>query len=278
MYSFLYTPALKLDSLVKNLDSISADMIVVDIEDSIHINSKDLAKKKVKSFDFKQLIEKGFKVGIRVNTLSSINGIEDILFLNQMYKQKEYFLEYIFIPKVNSCREVEIYRELLSSSKFSPKLISFIETTEAVKDIDNIASKSDAICFGQVDLVAELYSPNETYINYTRSQICIAAAKNNIMAIDTNSFEINDMELFRQQCRESKEYGFTGKAAIHPRHVDIINEVFSIKEDEVENYKSLITAYNNATDGFAIVNGQVIAPPFIAKAKKMLKFYDEIKG
>ena len=104
--------------------------------------------------------------------------------LKSLYEKGNTALEYIFLPNVKCKREVEIYRSLFNSLPFSPKLISFIETIEAVDNADEIASVSDALCFGQADLVADMYSPNEAFINYARARLCISAAKYDLMAID----------------------------------------------------------------------------------------------
>ena len=98
------------------------------------------------------------------------------------------------------------------------------------------------------------------------------------MAIDTNSFEIENIETLKNECVSAKQYGFTAKAAIHPNQVDTINEVFSTLPHEIQKYQSLIEAYNSSDTGFIMVDGQVIAPPFIAKAKKMIAFFNKIRG
>jgi citrate lyase subunit beta/citryl-CoA lyase/(S)-citramalyl-CoA lyase len=278
LVSYLYTPALKLDSLVKNIKEISANMIVVDLEDSIHSKDKELARQKVSAFDFAPIINKGIKVGVRINSIANYDGLNDMKLLKSLYEKGNYTLEYIFIPKVKCKREVEIYRSLFNTLPFMPKLVTFIETVESVDNADKIASVSDALCFGQADLVAEMYNPNETFVNYARARLCIAAAKYDLMAIDTNSFEIEDMKLFKQQCITAKSYGFTGKAAIHPNQVAGINEVFSISNAEIEHYQASIEAYNKASTGFVMLEGEVIAPPFITKAKKMLNFYNKMRA
>jgi citrate lyase subunit beta/citryl-CoA lyase/(S)-citramalyl-CoA lyase len=248
-------------------------MVVVDIEDSTHVSAKSEAREKLLQFDFQPIVDAGLKLGIRVNRLSSFDGIDDLKLLEQLYGSGNFALDHVFIPKVSHQNEVKIYRSLFDSLPFQPKIYTFIETVEAVENAEQIAQVSDALCFGEADLVAGMYSPNETYINYARAKMCIAAAQENIPAIDSNSFEITDMEIFHEQCLASKSYGFTGKSAIHPKHVNYISKVFSVSEETILKYQSSIDAYYGSTTGFVIDNGEVIAPPFIAKAEKMLKFY-----
>lgn len=271
---FLYTPALRIDTLLNKLDSLNADMIVVDLEDSTHKSAKVEAREKILNFDFTPIIKAGFKLGLRVNCLSTFDGIQDLLFIEKLFKSGKAELNHIFVPKVNHQSEVKVYRSLFETLPVMPKIYTFIETVDAVDNAYDIAKVSDALCFGQADLVAEMYSPNDTFVNYARARMCIAAAKCNIQAIDSNSFEIEDMDIFLKQCMDSKSYGFTGKAAIHPKHIQGINDVFSVKEKTITKYKSSIEKYYGSTTGFVIEDGEVIAPPFIAKAERMLRLYE----
>jgi citrate lyase subunit beta/citryl-CoA lyase/(S)-citramalyl-CoA lyase len=103
----------------------------------------------------------------------------------------------------------------------------------------------------------------------------VAAARHRIQAIDTNSFEIHDMAAFEKDCLIAKEAGFTGKAAIHPNQVEGINRLFSVAEEAVADYRSTIDTYDNSGIGFALKDGKVLAPPFVAKARLMLSCYDK---
>ncbi|HYK00410.1 MAG TPA: CoA ester lyase [Thermoanaerobaculia bacterium] len=271
--SFLYTPAVRVDSL--NRHDVAADVIVIDLEDSVHVNAKTEAREKVAAFDFSAFAAAGIRLGLRVNYVGSFDGLRDLELLRTLYEQGHCAFEYILLPKMTHPSEIRIYRSLFGSLRQSPKLISFIETLEAVENVDAIASASDAICLGQADLSAQMYSPNPAFLDYARARICVAAARHHIQAIDTNSFEINDMARFERECVAAKECGFTGKAAIHPRQIDGINRIFSVSADTVDCYQKTIEAYVSASTGFALKDGQVIAPPFVAKARMMLEAYDK---
>ena len=271
--SFLYTPAVRVDSLTRH--DIAADVVVIDLEDSVHVNAKAEAREKVGAFDFSTITSAGIRMGLRVNHIGSYDGLRDLELLRTLYEQGHCAFEYVLLPKMTHPSEIRIYRSLFGSLRQAPKLISFIETLEAVENADQIASASDAICLGQADLSAMLYSPNPAYLDYARARLCAAAAKYHIQAIDTNSFEIEDMARFERECVAAKECGFTGKAAIHPRQVDAINRIFSVSQDTVDVYRSTIDAYVNAQAGFALKDGQVVAPPFVAKARMMLEAWDK---
>jgi len=248
-------------------------VVVLDLEDSTHFNAKDRARAKLGEFDTTPLTELGIKIAIRINPIFSYAGVRDLELIRTLSLKDRCHFTFVFLPKVNHPNEVKIYKELFASLPTPPPVCTFIETVEAVDNADGIASVSDGVCFGQADLVAEMYSPNETFIDYARARLCVAAARYNVPAIDTNSFDIEDMASFEAECVLARGYGFTGKAAIHPKQVPVISEVFAARPETIAKYKATVEAYQKSDTGFVIMDGEVIAPPFVAKARRMLARY-----
>lgn len=273
--SYLYTPAPRIDSLIAKRHDIIADGVIIDLEDSVHINAKAAAREKVGQFDLSPLTKLGLRLALRINTICSFDGLRDLEMLRERYARGDCAIESVLLPKINHPSEVRVYRSLFDSLKQRPRLISFIETLEAVENADAIAAVSDAICFGQADLGAQMYSPHPVFLDYARTRMCAAAARYHIQCIDTSSFEIHDMVKFERECVAARECGFTGKVAIHPIQVEPINRVFSISSEIIAGYQRLIDAYGNADVGFALKEGQVVAPPFVAKARMMLAAYEK---
>jgi citrate lyase beta subunit len=272
---YLYSPALRIDSLLSHCDQIGVRAFVVDLEDSTHVHSKQRAREKVASFDFDPLICRGWEAGIRVNAISTYDGLADLELLRSLAQDQRCVFEFILLPKITHPAEVKLYHTLLESIPLHLKLYPFIETVEAVGNVDGIASVSDGLCFGQADLVAEMFSPNEHYVNLARARLCVASAKYRIPAIDTNSFEIENLEALEVECLAAKNYGFTAKAAIHPKQVAIIDKVFKVSPETLHKYRSIIDTYESSDVGFSVNGDEVIAPPFVAKARRMLEFYNQ---
>jgi citrate lyase beta subunit len=273
--SYLYTPAPRIDSLIAKRQDITADVVVIDLEDSVHVNAKGTAREKVAQFDFSPLTKLGIRLAIRINTMCSFEGLRDLEMLRERYERGDCAIGSILLPKINHASEVRIYRSLFDSVKQRPRLVSFIETLEAVENADAIAAVSDAVCFGQADLGAQMYSPHPAYLDYARTRMCAAAARYHIQSIDTSSFEIHDMARFERECVAARECGFTGKVAIHPIQVEPINRVFGVSGEVLAGYQKLIDAYVHADVGFALKDGQVVAPPFVARARMMLAAYEK---
>ncbi len=272
--SYLYTPALRLRSLAKNKRKVEADMVVIDLEDSIHVRAKDAARSELEHFDFEPMLALGIEFGVRINTLASREGMADIALLQSMAARGRGFIRAVFVPKVHHAAELRLYRSLLREIDDPPAMYTFLETLDAIENAYDIAEASDALCFGQADLVAEMFTPNDAYLDFARARLCAAAARHRIMAIDTNSFDIESFANVQRACNDARQCGFTGKAAIHPMQVPAINAAFRVSQETIDKYRASIRAYDESDTGFAILDGEVLAPPFIAKARRMLSFYD----
>ncbi len=272
-----YAPALRVDSvLAKGLPFVlGTAALVLDLEDSIPKASKPAARARLAEEDLDLTVLGLSGVTMRLNSLATPAGLADIQFLlAQDARVGGLPVERVLVPKVNAGSDVAIYRSLLSEVSNPPLISSFIETIDAVENAFDIAAASDGLCFGQADLSAEIYAPDASYLAHARSRLCVAAAKYGLPAIDTNSFELWDMDVVREQSQAAKNCGFTGKAAIHPQQVSTIIDVFGVRDEELADYRSTISDYEANERGFAVSKDRILAPPFVLKARRMLSLYE----
>jgi citrate lyase beta subunit len=269
-----YVPASRLDKLLKNVPRSSV-ALVLDLEDSVPKQAKPTARERLAGADLSGTGLTG--VALRVNSLETPDGLLDIHTILVLGGEIGGLpVQTVLVPKVAAGRDVAIYRSLLSGLANPPEICSFIETVDAVENAFDIAAASDALCFGQADLVAEMWAPDESYLAHARARLCVAASRYGLPAIDTNSFELWDMDIVRTQCAAAKRCGFTGKAAIHPRQVDPIVETFAVCPDELDGYRRTIKDFEADERGFAVSKDRVLAPPFVLKARRMLALHDGI--
>jgi citrate lyase subunit beta/citryl-CoA lyase len=65
--------------------------------------------------------------------------------------------------------------------------------------------------------------------------------------------------------------GFTGKMAIHPSQVPIINEVFTPSDEDIQHAQAIVDAFASAGNpGVLAVNGEMLDRPHLRKAEKLL--------
>ena len=273
---YFYTPALRIDCVVRSGARANA-MQVLDLEDSIPARSKAAARECLAAADLSRTGLPG--IMLRLNSIQTPDGLADLRMLLDLGGQVGGVpVQAVLAPKIAAGRDVAIYRSLLSHLPNPPEICSFIETVDAVENAFDIAAASDGLCFGQADLVSQLYAPDESYLARARGQLCVAAARYGLPAIDTNSFELWDTEVIRAQSQAAKRCGFTGKAAIHPNQIDVIVQTFSVDPGELDGYLRTIKDYESDANGFAISKDRVLAPPFVAKARHMLAIFDPGRG
>lgn len=88
---------------------------------------------------------------------------------------------------------------------------------------------------------------------------------------------ISDMVTYEEACRAGKAEGFTGRSTVHPRQIPIVKKVFAVSASELEAHRNVVSRYAAGEEGFTIHEGQVIAPPFVARAEKFLSLHGEGK-
>lgn len=270
---FLYTSVLKFNPF-RNDPWYDSDVVMIDLEDSVHSSEKEKARKALSQLDLRKLVHKNKKFGVRINNLNSMDGVRDLDVVFRGIENGLLSIEYLQIPKVNSHYDVLRCRSYIKELPVPIKIFPIVETPEGVADVEKIASVSDVLLFGQADITSMMYRPNTAYLDQARGRFCVACAQAKICPVDTILFEeISDMNKFEIACKKSKEEGFMGKAIIHPRQVPIVKKVFSVPLKEIEEYRLLVDQYENATTGFQLNGSSVIAPPFVAKAKLILEYY-----
>jgi (S)-citramalyl-CoA lyase len=275
--SYLNTSILKFNEELVD-PSFGSDALIIDLEDSVHISQKDLARQMLLTININNL-RKNLSLGIRINQINTIEGIRDINMIYSVIENKKLKINFIQIPKIRSEQDIVFCKEIFSNLPYKIKMIPIVETTEGINEIEKIAIHSDAMMFGQVDMNASMYQPNKAFMAYARGRFCAACFKEGIPAIDTAVFnkeeDIRNEDHFEQSCFEGKAEGFMAKAVVHPNQIQIVKKVFGISKKELEEYSSTIEYYKNTDKGFSIVNGAIIAPPFVSRAGMILKLYQE---
>ena len=90
---------------------------------------------------------------------------------------------------------------------------------------------------------------------------------------DTPFTDVNDDEGIWVDARTAKALGFTGKASISPRHVEVINQVFSPTQKEIDYAYEVMDAIELAAQqgrGVIALHGKMIDAPIVARAKQTI--------
>jgi len=118
-------------------------------------------------------------------------------------------------------------------------------------------------------------------IFYARTRLVCAARACGIEAYDTPFTDVEDMEGLRKDTEFAKSLGFAGKAVISPRHVDIVNEVFSPTEAEIEYAHDVMDAIEDGKrqgKGVISLRGKMVDAPIVKRAQQVLEMEKAIYG
>ncbi|MFA5523261.1 MAG: aldolase/citrate lyase family protein [Tissierellales bacterium] len=266
-------------SMLQNAGILGADSVILDLEDAVSITEKDsariLVKNAIEALDFY-----GTEIVVRINPLSSDFGIKDI---EEIALVEPDALMVTKATEEDVRKACELLTKIEEKEGFIPKsikLFPLIETAYGLENVKEIIKASDrviGILLGAEDLTADLEirrTAEGKEIFYARSKIAVTCKACKIDAIDTPFTDINDGEGFIKDINTAKSLGMTGKAAINPRQIDTIHEIFAPSKEEIRYAKDVIKAMEEAQSqgkGVFSLNGKMVDAPIITRAENVLK-------
>ncbi len=264
----LFFPATRPDRYEKALAS-GVDAVCVDLEDAVALDDKDRGRAEaVVLLEAREPCDAATIV--RVNAYGSPFGRADLDALCAASAAPDA----IMLPKVDGPEDVLAVEGALQEGGLRVPLIPMIETARglaAVEEIATCSSSSSALLFGGVDLSTELgASIGWDELLYARSRVVHAVALGGIDAIDMPFLDVSSAEELEAEAVAVKRLGFTGKAAIHPSQVGIIQERFAPSEDEIARARMLIDAYEAEGGNAFLLDGVMVDRPVIEAAHKIL--------
>ena len=275
--SFIFTPALEPKMFDKAVLS-GSDIVCLELEDGISPKDKKAARQKaINIISDKQNI-KGIEKIIRINSIREKFGLDDIRAILDSNIQPDG----IMIPKVKSREEVLILENLFEEKGHNTKFHIIIETNEGLKNVHDIASCSkriEALFFGAVDMSAELRCKNDwNNLIFARSKVVHAAALNRIDVVDVPFLNLHDLNKMKIEATKAKELGFSGKGAIHPKQIKILNDVFTPTYEEVTKAKIIVDTFNKSSSGLVVFEGKLIEKPVLRDMLRIINIYNKINS
>mgnify|MGYP001225908485 CR=1 FL=1 len=273
--SFIFTPGLKPEMFSKALDS-GADMVCIELEDGIAIKDKDEARSNtinaLKTIQIKNDVE----LVVRVNCQRTKHGLLDL----EALISSKIKIKAIMLPKVKTPDEISFIDDLLTDCNLDTDLHVIMETNEALENIYDIAHSSKrivALYFGGVDMAAELRVENSwENLVYARSKLVHAGASVGVDVIDVPYLDLENMDGMKKEAELVRDLGFTGKGSIHPKQINILNEVFTPDQNEIDKAKKIIDQFNESDTGLVVIDGKLIEKPVLREMQRKILIADKI--
>lgn len=273
--SLLYMPGSNPRALDK-ARSLPADGLILDMEDSVAPDAKQLAREQIGT----ALQEGGYgkrELMVRINGLDTDWGADDINAIASF----ETAPDAVLIPKIDTAADVVAAIEACESSGITPDVDMWImaETPACILNIAEVAAahpRLKGMVMGTSDL------SKDTGVRHTRDRLgfitalnlCVYAARaNQLEIIDGVQLELDNEELLTYSCEQGRDLGFDGKSLIHPKQIAAANTVFAPSEEEVANAGTIIEAFEEAKaagKGVVVVNGRLVENLHVEEANKRL--------
>lgn len=282
MRSLLFVPGDSEKKLAKGMAS-GTDVLIVDLEDSVSVDNKQVARLLASEF-IASAKQHGPQIYVRVNDLSTGLTDDDLAAIMAAAPSG------IMLPKSNSLDDVALLDVKLRVHEAehgladgSTRILPII--TETPLGVLNAATyahgnqRLSGITWGAEDLSAEIGASEtrETSGSYTetfrfaRTVTLLAASAASVAAIDTVFPDFRNEDAFRKDSMNGARDGFTGRMAIHPAQVPIINEVFTPSKDAIAHASAVVTAFAEAGNpGVVGIDGKMYDRPHLKRAERLL--------
>lgn len=276
--SMLFLPGNTPNMLI-NGNCLGSDAVIFDLEDAVSPAEKDAARILVRN-TMKYMDFSGCEIIVRINSIDTPYWKKDV---EEMLPQKPNLL---LLPKTGSAKDVQEadayiseVEDKLGLPRNTVGLMPLIETAMGVENAFSIASASSrvqALFLGAEDLTADLRckrTKEGREIEYARTRLVVAARAAGVDVYDTPFTDVNDDEGIWTDAELAKALGFTGKASISPRHVEVINAVFSPTQKDIDYAYEVMDAIRLAKEqgkGAIALHGKMIDAPIVARAEQTI--------
>jgi citrate lyase beta subunit len=275
--TFLFTPGNAPQRFEKGLRS-RADGVVLDLEDAVAVQDKDLARQQV--FDW--LVTHAHSlagdnqamVAVRLNPMGSVFfPADEAALLNAL--RSGHGPDGVMMPKVESASEMAKMLERWGAQcERLPWVMALIETARGLEHVAAIAQAHPrvvALGFGAADLAADLgcemsWEP----MLYPRSRMVQAAALARLALFDVPYLDIRNPEGLAAETRRVQALGFTGKLAIHPDQVPVIVQALLPTEKQVQDAHAIVAAAQAHPQGVCVLSGRMIDEPVVQSARRVI--------
>ena len=276
--SMLFLPGNNPNMLI-NGNCLGSDAVIFDLEDAVSPAEKDAARILVRN-TMRYMDFTGCEIIVRINSIDTPYWKQD---LDAIMPEKPAL---ILLPKTGTAQdalEADAYmtqvEEKLGFARNTVGLMPLIETAMGVENAFAIASSTkrvQALFLGAEDLTADLQckrTKEGKEIEYARARLVVAARAAGVDVYDTPFTDVNDDEGIVKDAEYAKALGFTGKSSISPRHVEVINAVFSPTQKDVDYAYEVMEAIALAKaqgKGAIALHGKMIDAPIVTRAQRTI--------
>jgi citrate lyase subunit beta / citryl-CoA lyase len=282
--SLLFVPGDSERKLAKAMQS-NADALILDLEDSVSGERAKLARDLVRRcLDDNPAHSRKQQLWVRVNALTHPESMADIVAVAGGKP------DVILLPKTRNGGDVATLDSYLSALeardgvepgaiRIAPVVTETPESVLSVHSYLGCSRRMYGMTWGAEDLSTALQAstnrlPDGTWEHtywMARSACLLAARAAGVEPIDTLFGDYKDSTGLADAARSARRAGFSGKVAIHPDQVDVINEAFSPTDEEIIYARQVVDAFSAQGTGTIGLNGKMLDMPHLKQARLVLE-------
>jgi len=271
--------------MIEKAQTLPADVIMLDLEDSVPPAEKETARFMVKD-SIEKVGEGGADVYVRLNGFTTGLMNEDL----DATVQKG--LNGVVLPKTEGRDEVLALEkklgELENGKGLEPGSVAvqlLIETARGVVLSYEAATASrrlSSVLFGAVDFTRDMrveLTKEGTETLHARAQVALVARAAGIIAIDSPWTTYTDIEGFMKDTKFGRQLGYEGRMVIHPSQIEPCHQIFTPSKEAIEYARRVVQAFEDAIKkGTASVGleGKMIDLAVYRAQKNVLSVVDKI--
>lgn len=277
--SYLYAPGTSERILAKVLDA-GADVVVLDLEDSVEASRKLAAREAVAAFLDEHQGRVSPEIHVRVNGGQYGFDTDDVSGVLRPG------LAALRVPKCDSPRTLRLLDTILTNLERERGLprggvgvYPILESAAGIEHAAEIAASPRVVrlCFGAADFLADIGARGDAHgpaTVYARSRMVVASRVAGIGApVDSVHTALRDLDGLREGAVLARDMGFFGKSVIHPDQLDVVHQVFTPDEAELAWARRVLEAYDQARSGGEAalsLDGEFIDPAVVSRARGVL--------
>jgi citrate lyase subunit beta/citryl-CoA lyase len=283
MRSLLFVPGDSERKLEKGISS-EADVVIVDLEDSVAPANKEAARQTAANFIATRRHATRAAIYVRVNDLATGLTDDDLAALVRVGPDG------VMLPKSNGGADVQLLSAKLRVHEAEAglpdggiKIVPIITETAAgvfaASTYAGAGARLSGLTWGAEDLSAAIGARTARdeagrytqVFQFARAVTLLAASSADVAAIDTVFPNFRDAAGFAAECAEAERDGFTAKMAIHPDQVPVINAAFTPSSEAVERSAAIVAAFAAAGNpGVVGIDGKMVDRPHLRLAERLL--------
>jgi citrate lyase subunit beta/citryl-CoA lyase len=279
MRSKLFVPGSRPELFAKALAS-AADALSFDLEDAVAADRKPQARAALR-----ELLRSGLVADKHKVLIVRVNALDTPYFSADIDAVVQGGLDLVNLPKPETVDDVRAAAAALERAEAANGvttpvgLLLNIESPKALRHAAELAAAHPRVAGLQLGL-GDLFEPlgiarrEPAAIQQAMFSLRIAAGEAGVFAYDSAFADIKDEAGFRAEAQLARSMGFLGKSCIHPSQIALANEVFRPSDDEIVHALRVVEAAREADAngiGAYVVDGKMIDPPFVERARALVR-------